>query len=756
MSKSLGNVLDPFEVIDALRRRRAALLPAARRQLRPGRLGLDRRLRAALRDRAGQRASATSPAARSRWSLRYRDGAVPAGRARPGARRRLRRASPSASPSCIDRAELTPALEEIWQRVRRLNRYVEEQAPWKLAKDDGARRPSSTACCARWPRACASSPCCCTPCIPRAARAAARRARRARRSTTLAGARSRRALGAASDAGRATLEPLFPKQQQPPRPRDRHPHPPGLLRARRRRAGRRGRARAGVTRILTIGMDGATGRAALAAAEAFPQVYAAIGRHPNEADRLRRRPTSPSCRRSPRTSAAAAIGETGLDYFRDYAPRADQERAFPAQIELARDDRQAAGHPHARGRGRHDRHAARARRRRSSVILHCFSMPDRLDECLAEGWWISFAGNVTYPKSERPRRGRRARARRPPAGRDRRAVPDAAGRAQGAQPAGLRRRTPRASSPSGAASTYDGARGASSSATPPTLLRVVTRATSRRSRACAACAQFGVRPNRDLGQNFLIDSNILGVIERAAELDARRRRAGDRRRARRAVASTSPRASRTCTSSRSTARWSPRCATRSTPHPEHDAAPRRRARRSTSRALDPAPTKVVANLPYGIAASAILRTIEELPTASRAGWRWCRSEVGERFAAAPGTAGLRRAVACSPSSPATCACSARSRARSSTRCRTSTRCSSCCERTRPGAAARAARARPAAPSPTAARRSPRSLALRTGDEADVARARPRGAGGARPARRRARRAADARASSARCGARLAP
>ena len=36
----------------------------------------------------------------------------------------------------IDRAELTRALDEIWQRVRRLNRYVEEQAPWQLAKDD--------------------------------------------------------------------------------------------------------------------------------------------------------------------------------------------------------------------------------------------------------------------------------------------------------------------------------------------------------------------------------------------------------------------------------------------------------------------------------------------------------------------------------------------------------------------------------------------------------------------------------------------
>ena len=91
----------------------------------------------------------------------------------------------------------------------------------------------------------------------------------------------------------------------------------------------------GVNRILTIGQDGKTGRAALAAAEAFPQVFAAIGRHPNEATGfddadaadLRALAAHERCR---------AIGETGLDYFRDYAPRADQERAFHAQIDVAR------------------------------------------------------------------------------------------------------------------------------------------------------------------------------------------------------------------------------------------------------------------------------------------------------------------------------------------------------------------------------------------------------------------------------------
>src|SRR5206468_4390182 len=92
---------------------------------------------------------------------------------------------------------------------------------------------------------------------------------------------------------------------------------------------------AGVTRIVTVGTDGASCRAALAAAEDFPQVYAAVGHHPNSATgfddadfaELEALAAHPKC---------VAIGETGLDYYRDRAPRADQERAFHAQIELAR------------------------------------------------------------------------------------------------------------------------------------------------------------------------------------------------------------------------------------------------------------------------------------------------------------------------------------------------------------------------------------------------------------------------------------
>jgi TatD DNase family protein len=154
---------------------------------------------------------------------------------------------------------------------------------------------------------------------------------------------------------------------------------------------------AGVTRILTVGQDGATGREALRAAEDFPQVCAAIGHHPNHATgfddadlaELEALAAHERCR---------AIGETGLDFFRDYAPRADQERAFHAQIDVAR----ALRKPlviHTRAAEDDTIATLRERAHGLDVILHCFSMPERLDECLAEGWWISFAGNVTYPKN---------------------------------------------------------------------------------------------------------------------------------------------------------------------------------------------------------------------------------------------------------------------------------------------------------------------------------------------------------------------
>jgi TatD DNase family protein len=133
---------------------------------------------------------------------------------------------------------------------------------------------------------------------------------------------------------------------------------------------------AGVQRLLTVGIDGASCRAALAAAEDFPQVYAAIGRHPNEAKGFDDADLA-ELRALAAHERCMAIGETGLDFYREGAPPADQERAFAAQIALARE----TGKPlviHTR------------------AAVHCFSMPEQLQECVDRGYAISFAGNVTY------------------------------------------------------------------------------------------------------------------------------------------------------------------------------------------------------------------------------------------------------------------------------------------------------------------------------------------------------------------------
>jgi TatD DNase family protein len=124
-------------------------------------------------------------------------------------------------------------------------------------------------------------------------------------------------------------------------------------------------------------------------------VYAAIGRHPNDAtgydaavgDELRRYAAHPRC---------VAIGETGLDYFREYAPAADQRRAFLDQIAIARETGKALV-IHTRAADEETVSLLREHAEGLKVILHCFSMPKMLGQCVEQGWWISFAGNVTYP-----------------------------------------------------------------------------------------------------------------------------------------------------------------------------------------------------------------------------------------------------------------------------------------------------------------------------------------------------------------------
>ncbi|MDX6689393.1 MAG: TatD DNase family protein [Solirubrobacteraceae bacterium] len=155
---------------------------------------------------------------------------------------------------------------------------------------------------------------------------------------------------------------------------------------------------AGVSRMLTVGTTPSTCREALRAAERYPQVFAAIGRHPNEAEGYTDGDL-PELHALAAHERCVAIGETGLDYFREYAPHEDQRRAFLGQIELARETEKPLV-IHTRAAEDDTIRVLREQAGDLDVILHCFSMPDRLDECLEEGWWISFAGNVTYPKAQ--------------------------------------------------------------------------------------------------------------------------------------------------------------------------------------------------------------------------------------------------------------------------------------------------------------------------------------------------------------------
>jgi TatD DNase family protein len=165
----------------------------------------------------------------------------------------------------------------------------------------------------------------------------------------------------------------------------------------------RAAAAAGVRRILTVGLDEESNREAIGHAEAHEGVYACVGRHPNSAAGFDAAAAA-AIEELGANPSVAAIGETGLDFYRDRAPRSEQRAAFAAQIAIARH----LGKPvviHVRNGGddavaevfetlRADAHGVR-------VILHCFSAPvERVAEAAEHGWFCSFAGNVTYPSAQ--------------------------------------------------------------------------------------------------------------------------------------------------------------------------------------------------------------------------------------------------------------------------------------------------------------------------------------------------------------------
>jgi TatD DNase family protein len=153
----------------------------------------------------------------------------------------------------------------------------------------------------------------------------------------------------------------------------------------------------GVRKLATVGMNPGSIDRALAAARDHEGVHAIVGHHPNEAGSFDDASLE-AIRSAGAAPEAVAIGETGLDYFRDYAPRDAQRAAFEAQIDLARE----LGLPlviHTRAAEEDTFAILRDRADGVTVVIHCFSAAGRLDECVERAYVCSFAGNVTYPKA---------------------------------------------------------------------------------------------------------------------------------------------------------------------------------------------------------------------------------------------------------------------------------------------------------------------------------------------------------------------
>jgi TatD DNase family protein len=153
---------------------------------------------------------------------------------------------------------------------------------------------------------------------------------------------------------------------------------------------------AGVGRIVTIGTGIESSRAALALADQHDGVYAVLGIDPHQASSTEAGRID-ELRELLAGSKAVGVGETGLDNVREHATPADQRRLFAAQLELADAlDLPVVIH----SREAEAETAAALARFNGTVVLHCFSSPDLLPAALERGYYVSFAGNVTYPKAD--------------------------------------------------------------------------------------------------------------------------------------------------------------------------------------------------------------------------------------------------------------------------------------------------------------------------------------------------------------------
>ena len=168
--------------------------------------------------------------------------------------------------------------------------------------------------------------------------------------------------------------------------------------------------REGVGAIVTAGTDLESSRVDVGLAEAYPWVYAAVGFHPHDAGQL-----TPASLDEVGSLAAhpkvVAVGEIGLDFYRNLSPKEAQQRAFEAQLELAASlDLPVIVHC----REAHREAMATLRKwvsrrispsGRPAGVMHCFSGDESEGmELIEMGFLVSFAGPVTFPRAQRPKR----------------------------------------------------------------------------------------------------------------------------------------------------------------------------------------------------------------------------------------------------------------------------------------------------------------------------------------------------------------
>lgn len=159
--------------------------------------------------------------------------------------------------------------------------------------------------------------------------------------------------------------------------------------------------KAGLEKIICIGYDYETSCEAVKLAHNFPQIYAVVGVHPHDSKKVNGDILQKlyELARDPRV---VAIGETGLDFYRDLSPRDQQRKAFVEQVKIAQELYKPVVI--------HDREAhqevldiiKKERAGKNGGVMHCYSgrLPLAV-ELMREGFYISFAGPLTYKNAKK-------------------------------------------------------------------------------------------------------------------------------------------------------------------------------------------------------------------------------------------------------------------------------------------------------------------------------------------------------------------